>query len=213
MSRTGKYFGFALLLLALGLAGRGTAQDDKGKPPPALDTKQLTEEIQKLTKAFTSLTKRLDKDFSEIGEKLTTLDGALANTLKLEGDVQKLTRTVADLNSQLKALQDSYQRLDERLRMQDARIAKSFEPRPPEPRPNGTTGTIKLQNRSGVSATVVVDNRGYVLGPFETRLLENRPLGSFSYEVIAENFGVIQSLVTRTLTPEDVFVIQINPSR
>jgi len=202
MSRTWKCFGFATLVLALLLAARGTAQEQE-KPAPL--SPRLEEDVQKLI-----------KDVNALNERLKTLSTPLQDTIKIPAieksltevgsDLRKLIDEVKTLNSRLDNLQTSYQQLAEKVRNQDTRVARGYDPRT-----NGTAGTIRLVNRSGVNATVAVDGRGYVLGPYETRLLENRPLGTFSYEVLADTFGVIQAPVTRTLTADEVFVIQINP--
>jgi len=209
MSRTWKHFGLATLVLALILAGTGLAQDQV-KPPPTPPRSE--DDLKSLIGEMKQLKVQLNRDLGEINERLKTLEsGPLKETLKLpslEGDISKLNKAINEMITRLDNLQTSYQQLADRVRSAP-RTAYS----PTEPRANGTTGAIRLQNRSGVSATVVVDNRGYVLGPYETRLLENRPLGSFTYEVLADSFGVIQAPVNRTLTADEVFVIQINPSR
>jgi hypothetical protein len=210
MSRTWKHFGLtALVLLVMSVVGQGRDEDqntDKGFQGLKSDP---TEQLKQINQKLDGIREQL-KDLPELRQRIKTLEGALPDTLKIpamEAELQRLGKAVNDLGSQLEALQKSSQRLDEKMRNQDARVARALEPRPG---PSPTAGTIKLQNRSGVSATVVIDNRGYVLAPFETRLLENRPLGSFTYEVLADAFGVIQAPVARTLNPEEVFVIQIN---
>ncbi len=213
MSRTWKHFGLtALLLLVVTLTAQGEGEDqgdknsDKFQGAPPTD---LAKQLEQLNKTLKEIQGQL-RDLKDLPERVKTLEGAFPDPLKISGleeQVKNLTRTVGDLGSQVKNLQEMYQRLDDRLRAQDARVARAFEPRPT---PAGAIGTIKLQNRSGVSATVVVNNQAYVLGPYETRLLENRPAGSFTYEVMADLFGVIQAPVTRTLNPEETFVIQIN---
>ncbi len=225
MSRTCIYFGFAALVLALCLAGRGAAQDgeaDKAKafkgsekPPPASPSETEGAGIAGLTQSIKNLTSRFDvyqKDLETVREKVKTLDGAYRETLKIpgiEGELKRLGDAINNLSSRIDNLQNDINQLNDRIKNQETRVARSLEPQAA----GGTTSTIKLQNRSGVTVTVVVDNRGYVVGPYQTRLLERRPVGGFTYEVLADTFGVIQPVQNRTLAPDEVFTIQINPSR
>jgi len=197
MSRTWKHIGMTALLLTLVLAGQSQADPEKPLPTLADLSQQLKDISSKLTK---------------INERLTDIEGKKVETLafdRLVDDFKKLAQAVDTLGGQVNNLQTSYKDLADKVKAQDERmrVARSFEPRPAAP----PSGTIRLRNLSGIPATVTIDNTAYLLGPYETRLLENRPFGNFTYEVQAEGFGRIQAPVIRSLTPEEPgFVITIN---
>jgi hypothetical protein len=73
------------------------------------------------------------------------------------------------------------------------------------------SGTIRLRNRSGYMATIVVNGQPYPVPAYETRLIQGMPAGPFTYEVSANGFGIIQPLVNRTLLANREFTININP--
>jgi outer membrane receptor for Fe3+-dicitrate len=53
-----------------------------------------------------------------------------------------------------------------------------------------TTGTVRLDNRLAVTATVTVNGVPYSVAPFSTRTLRNIPTGAIVYEVTADGFGI-----------------------
>jgi hypothetical protein len=86
------------------------------------------------------------------------------------------------------------------------RISSSFTP--------GTapaTGTVRIENRSGVGATVVLNGRTYSLAPLQTITLAPQPAGNFTYSVGADGFGEIRAPTTRVLGAGETFSIAINP--
>jgi hypothetical protein len=95
----------------------------------------------------------------------------------------------------------------ERLAAAKTRIASSFTPGEPA----GGTATIRLQNRYSIPATVHINGQTYVVPAFETRQVVGVPAGTFTYDVAAEGFGVIQPTVIRTINPNETFSIFINP--
>ena len=86
-----------------------------------------------------------------------------------------------------------------------ARISSSFTPGTP-----AATGTIRLENRSGVSATVLLAGRSYVVPPLQSVVVPQYA-GNFTYEVLAEGYGVIRPALTRALGAGETFSIFINP--
>ncbi len=80
------------------------------------------------------------------------------------------------------------------------------------PAPAATTGTIRMLNRSGVPANIILAGTDYPLGPFETRVV-TRPAGPFNYEVFATGFGRIFASAPEPLRPNEVCTIEINPPR
>jgi chaperonin cofactor prefoldin len=206
MLRTWKSFGLVALLVLL-LPGQALVRENPEKPPVPQDTAKQLEQISKQLEEI----KNQLKDLGEIREKIKTLEGAYGTTLKipaLESDLQKLAKTIADLSGQVGDLQGSVKQLSDRVDSLQSKLNQTaYKP------PTGPTGasTLKIQNRSGVTATVTIDGQSYVLGPYETRLLENRPLGSFTYEVYADGFGRILSPTTRTLSAGETYTIRIDP--
>src|SRR5262249_45261565 len=119
----------------------------------------------------------------------------------------------ADTNEKARAIEmdvvkERLDRLEKSLESLRAttRIASSFTPSA-----TGPTGVIRLQNRPLVDATVLLVGQSYRVPPLETVVLPPQAPGSFSYEVLAEGFGVIRPLVARVLVAGETFSITINP--
>ena len=68
--------------------------------------------------------------------------------------------------------------------MPTPRISASFTPGPPP-----LVGTLRLDNRLGVTATVYVDGVPYTVPPFSVRTM-TRPAGGLVYEATAEGRGM-----------------------
>jgi hypothetical protein len=73
--------------------------------------------------------------------------------------------------------------------------------------PPQSTGTIRLDNRLGQPATVIVNDVPYRLQPFQARDLPAQPAGPFTFEVLVDGFGSLQPRATRTLVPNQVYTI------
>jgi len=83
--------------------------------------------------------------------------------------------------------------------MQKAQVRTSFAP--------PVTGTIRLENRLGMAATVLINDVPYRLQPFQTLSIPTQPAGAFTYEVLVDGFGSLQPRVSRTLLPNQVYTI------
>jgi hypothetical protein len=83
--------------------------------------------------------------------------------------------------------------------LQKAQVRTSFAP--PQ------TGTIRLENRLGMPAMILINDVPYRLQPFQTMSLPAQPVGTFNYEVLVDGFGSLQPRVSRTLLPNQVFTI------
>jgi hypothetical protein len=181
MSRSWKLLALSALLLACWGSTLGVARDE---PDKAGDPSKDIEEIKKQLK--------------EIRNDLKTLKGLPDLGLRVE-----------ELEMKFGNLEEGFRRLVtdfDRLTKSNQRIMKALDP---ATRP--TSGTIRLENRSRVRATVVLGGVSYDLQPGEVREIKNRPAGTFDYYVLADGFGQISAPVTRTLNAGEVFTIYINP--
>jgi hypothetical protein len=118
-------------------------------------------------------------------------------------------RTISDLLGRLREFDDRMRNIEGRLGSGDGRIARSITP----DRPGAMAGSIRLDNTSGLPATVIINGISYRMGPFETRTLSNRPLGAYTYDVDVEGFGTVRSGWQRTLVAGYRDVITIFPPR
>ena len=102
---------------------------------------------------------------------------------------RKLLRIAAELQDVKRRLAELERRVDE---MQRPQVRTSNFP------PNNT-GTIRLQNRLSVPATIIVGGIPQRLQPGEQRDLQNQPAGPFEFEAIVDGFGSLQPRATRVL--------------
>jgi TolA-binding protein len=129
-------------------------------------------------------------------------------------------KQIQDLRDQVKALQDQLaardqlttltvqvQKLTERLNRLEQQLERqsAFQAPPPPstvtrgssyftpaavPEPLPITGTIRLENRMGVTAFVTLNGRTYTIAPFRAQALRNMTPGSVTYFATAEGRGV-----------------------
>jgi hypothetical protein len=104
----------------------------------------------------------------------------------------------------LRNLEERLAALEQQLRTDERRF--SFTPEAPR-----RAGTLRLENRSAVGATVMVNGNPFVVPPFDTRLVRNVPTGTFNFSVLADGFGVIRPTTTRTLNAGETFIVFVNP--
>jgi septal ring factor EnvC (AmiA/AmiB activator) len=135
---------------------------------------------------------QLRKDIKQLRDDLNGLQVARDEQLKnLEAEMKLLTQKLNSLDKKLDGLNRSF-----------------YGPSNPA---SVQTATIRLQNRSGVPATVLLSGQSYRVPPMETVVLQRQPAGGFNYEVLAEGFGTIQGNLSRTLVAGETFTITINP--
>jgi hypothetical protein len=138
---------------------------------------------------------------------------ALQNQLKdIRQDITEL-RKRCDIDEKARTLEMDFikERLDKLDRSLESlrgttRRSSEFEPGTP-----AASGTIRLENRSAVPASVVLAGRSYSLAPGQIMVLAAQPVGTFVYSVLADGFGEIRAPVTRTLRSGETFTIAINP--
>ena len=85
-------------------------------------------------------------------------------------------------------------------------VARAFDP---VPVPIGT-GTLELTNNSNSFVTVRINGVSYSVPPRTSRSVMNHPTGSFTYEVWAQGYGVIQPPQSRILSANQTYPITVN---
>jgi hypothetical protein len=152
-----------------------------------------------------------------IGSPVTANDPELKEK---DGDLRKelreLREELAAMRSLHRANNLTLRLLDERLsRLEDAmgrlsssgvitRGAGAFDPRGLV-----ATGTIRLDNRLAVPATVVIDGVAYSVPAFSVRTLTGRPAGMITYEVTALGFGM-SAPVRTPVNPNQTLTLTIH---
>ena len=133
--------------------------------------------------------------------------------IRLQLDAIQTTQDV-----QLKSMQDDIDRLKDDLRRlsDEVRRLSAAPPNiaasinPAAPASPLVTSNILLENRYSSPATVYINGTPYRLNPFERRTVPE-PVGRFSYAVYTDDYGLIQGLTDRYLSPSRDFPITINP--
>jgi hypothetical protein len=119
---------------------------------------------------------------------------------KLIDEQRALLRALADINDLKGRVLSLEQRMDAL-----PRESRRVSPSPPQ------TGTFRLENQLPEAATVMINDVGYRLGPFQTREVRSFPAGPFTFEVIVDGFGSLQPKAVRTLLPNAVYRIFTQP--
>jgi hypothetical protein len=146
---------------------------------------------------------QIQKELREIRRDLGDLRRRLTDAEVRAGTA---TTDLGELRERLAVLERMVVKHDDLLKESGSRPSYSFTPAPA-----GRLGTIRLQNRTGIGATVLIDGTRYTLAPYETRLIRNRPEGLFTYEVETAEHGVIRPAVARALRANEMFSIYVNP--
>ena len=143
------------------------------------------------------LTQVLDQ-LRDVRAKLTDIqDNQLLQIKSMQGDIARLNEDVRRLSDEVHHLSTT-----------QTSIAASINPNPPAT--PLVTGAIQLENRYSYPATVVINGLSYRLNPFERRSV-TEPAGRFSYSVYTDNYGLVQGVTDRYLSPGRDFPITINP--
>jgi hypothetical protein len=78
--------------------------------------------------------------------------------------------------------------------------------------PANGTGKVTLRNQYEASATFRINGRSYSVAPFRTTIIPDVPLGTITWDVSVEGYGLIHPTTTVPLTPNgriiNVFPIQ-----
>jgi hypothetical protein len=120
---------------------------------------------------------------------------------QLEKDMaltRKILESLTELQDVKKRLAELERRVDEMGQRPQERTSR-FAP--------NNTGTIRLQNRLSVPATIIVGGIPQRLQPGEQRDLQNQPAGPFEFEALVDGFGSLQPRATRILQAGQIYTI------
>jgi len=110
------------------------------------------------------------------------------------------------IEAEISILKDQVSRLEQAIsKLTATRVAASFNP------PVSATGTIKIANTSGANTSVLVNGKVYKIQANQTFAIPSQNVGEFTYEVLADGFGIIQKQTTRSLAANETFTINIYP--
>ena len=153
-----------------------------------------------------------DKNISS--EKKVDLVALEAIALQLK-DIQNIIGAIktADYETKFKKLEaEIFIIKDQITRMELAinklavtRSAASYTP------PVPANATIKIANTSPVGASVIINGKVHKVAGLQTLAIPNQNVGDFNYEVMADGFGIIQQLSTRSVAANETFIINIYP--
>jgi hypothetical protein len=170
MKRRGNLALAPALLAALLLVPAARAADPE-KQKPTLQ--QLVEELRKEVDSLKELSKQQSATIKAMDGNLRAMGGGV------QKDVADLRKDAEDLRKDI----DELKRITRRLTV-TPRTSASFTPAPL------ATGTLRLNNSLGVTATVYVDGVPYSIPPYTVRTLPARPAGTLVYEATAEGRGM-----------------------
>jgi hypothetical protein len=161
---------------------------------------------------------------SEIAAQLRAISDDLR---ALHAEMRDVRRDIGDIGvrgldtaTRLQEMQQRVDTLQAILYRSDnsGRRAFSFTP-PAMPQASDTTplpqapptGTIILRNFSTVTGTFYINGQPYSVAPGQSVEVRNVPLGTFTYEIAADGYGVIRPATTRVLTAGSPYYLNINP--
>lgn len=161
----------------------------------------------------------------ELGRLNGNVEALKAQLNKIESDLKTESVTAAGGRAQLRELHDRIGQLERQVAdVINARSSSTtrnyYAPGSNYYTPGNTDvvngpplnrGVIRLENRYSVPVTVYVNGRAYSVPAYASREVLGMPAGMFTYEIMAEGFGVIQPQVARTLAANGSHNIYINP--
>jgi hypothetical protein len=141
---------------------------------------------------------RVKEQLQRENEELKKLIEEQRVLLKALADIQDLKVRMTAVEK-LTAAQDQY--IKQTIAAEQKRVSMF----PPQ------SGTIRLENRLSVPATIIVNETPYRLEPYQVREIVSVPAGTFTFSVLVDGDGVIQPIMqprtTRTLLPNAVYKI------
>jgi predicted RNase H-like nuclease (RuvC/YqgF family) len=204
MLRTWKLLGFGTALAFLLATGTALRADDKDG-----DADKGGKNPQKKTDEVIDALRQEIKDLREDIKKLKTKLEGLETDRRLQGqkdnsEINRLQQSIEDLE---KKVTEAFTKVDKDMQELRGRTKSSAGAGPDT---GGTgTGTIRMENSFNRPVTIRLNGRSYTLKAGDNLTLENQPAGTFTYEVNAEGFGVIQPQLTRTLGADKTFRIRV----
>ena len=110
------------------------------------------------------------------------------------------------IEAEISILKDQISRMEQAIsKLAATRVAASFTPAV------SANGTIKIANTSSANTSVIINGKVYKAQANQTLSVPNQNTGDFTYEVLADGFGIIQKQTTRSLTANETFTINIYP--
>lgn len=110
------------------------------------------------------------------------------------------------IEAEISILKDQVSRMEQTIsKLAATRVAASFTP------PVSANGTIKIANTSSTNTSVIINGKVYKIQANQTLSIPNQNIGDFTYEVLADGFGIIQKQTTRSLGASETFTINIYP--
>ena len=110
------------------------------------------------------------------------------------------------IEAEISILKDQMSRMEQAItKLAATRVAASFTPAV------AANGTIKIANTSGANTSVIINGKVYKAQANQTLSVPNQNAGDFTYEVLADGFGIIQKQTTRSLAANETFTINIYP--
>lgn len=140
-------------------------------------------------------------NFDSIQAQLKEIQLAI-QSIKSADHESKLKKIEAEIT----ILKDQVSRMEQSIsKLAATRVAASFTP------PASANGTIKIVNTSGANTSVLINGKVYKVQANQTLSLPNQNVGEFTYEVLADGFGIIQKQTTRSIAANETFTINIYP--
>lgn len=140
-------------------------------------------------------------------EALTAQVKALAESIKsAEWEIR-----LKKLESEIQNLKDASIRIETLAKSEEGRRSFYNPPAATKPLEPLATGTLRLVNSTALLGTITINGKEYTVLPLQTVLIPGMPAGEFRYEARVEGFGLLQPVVSRTLTPSEMFTITLYP--
>jgi hypothetical protein len=154
-----------------------------------------------------SLVGRPVRAAEEFGPEKSTqekLDAILQGLAKIDVRLGVQDTAIKSLFERVEKLERDNAELRRKIQDNEQRVSRYLDPA-------ARNSVIRLENRTQFPATVILNDRSYPLGPFQSVEVPGLPAGTFTYEVFVEGFGVRQPRVTRLLGQRELFTISVNP--
>jgi hypothetical protein len=172
------------LCLFLWSTGASAAENE---PPPPPDPVKLQLE-------------QMAQDLKAIKNALDTLNG-LQLGVRLKGAEEE----ILSLREQMLRLEARVAQNEQRIQGTSERIARSLDV-------GQETATVRVVNRSGIRASVFLNDSSYDVEPFQTVNIPGMPVGQVTYQVLVDGYGTIHTRTSNLLGGE-TRTLTINPPR
>lgn len=145
---------------------------------------------------------QMSGDLKAIKNALDTLNG-LQLGVRLKGAEEE----ILNLREEMLKLEARIAQNEQRIQGTSERIARSLDLTPPTP---PATATVRVVNRSGMRASVFLNDSAYDLEPFQTVNIPGVRIGPTTYQVLVDGYGTIHTRTSNLLGGE-TRTLTINP--